>query len=301
MTTLVKMDTDKIISHFGKSFFNTLLEKLDIYAAKWHLSNLEQIDYYSVNSIFKCLSQTHGRCILKIGKPCRQTQTEYNALNEYAGYPFCRIYEADIQNGVMLIEEITPGRRLRDIPGLDIRLEIFCYLFNTLHKTAADKFLYPTYQDWVTRIAAYMRQRDDYKTLSSYMDKAEQICKELWEKYPGNFLLHGDLHHDNILLGADGRYYIIDPKGVVGGRVFDIPRFILNEFGDEITEDFKGKYLYIIKTLSNKLSVPEIDIKKLVFVEMSMAHCWNVEDGLLPDIREVEFTKTIMEDEYYVN
>lgn len=133
------------------------------------------------------------------------------------------------------------------------------------------------------------------------MDKAEQICKELWEKYPGNFLLHGDLHHDNILLGADGRYYIIDPKGVVGGRVFDIPRFILNEFGDEITEDFKGKYLYIIKTLSNKLSVPEIDIKKLVFVEMSMAHCWNVEDGLLPDIREVEFTKTIMEDEYYVN
>lgn len=297
----VKMNANKIISHFGETFYNALQAKLERYINEWHLSELEQIDYYSVNCIYKCVSEIHGSCILKIGNPCRETLTEYNALREYDGTSFCRLYKADVQNGVLLIERIIPGSRLRDITHIDKRLDIFCDLFANLHKTPSDKSLYPTYLGWVTRIAAYMRGREDYKTLSAYMDEAEKICRRLWDKYPGEMLLHGDFHHDNILLGSYCKYRIIDPKGVVGDRVFDIPRFILNEFEDEITDGFKAKYLYIIKTLSEKLNIPEGDILKLVFVEMCMAHCWNVESSRTPDIREVEFTKIMTEDEHYVN
>lgn len=65
-------------------------------------------------------------------------------------------------------------------------------------------------------------------------------------------LLHGDFHHDNILLSNNGDYVIIDPKGVIGDPVFDIPRFILNEFGDEITTELYKKINGIIGFLEKK-------------------------------------------------
>lgn len=66
-------------------------------------------------------------------------------------------------------------------------------------------------------------------------------------------LLHGDFHHDNILLGNDGEYIIIDPKGVIGDPVFDIARFILNEFDDEITTELYKKINHIISILEKNL------------------------------------------------
>ena len=41
--------------------------------------------------------------------------------------------------------------------------------------------------------------------------------------------MHGDLHHDNILLRKDGSYAMIDPKGVAGPEILDLPRYIMNE------------------------------------------------------------------------
>lgn len=107
-------------------------------------------------------------------------------------------------------------------------------------------------------------------------------------------LLHGDLHHDNILLDVENRYRIIDPKGVIGDIVFDIPRFILNEFDDILDDSFYNKFTQITRTLSLKLNVPEYDIRQLTYVEMCMANCWNVESREEPNHNEVQFTENLM-------
>lgn len=126
------------------------------------------------------------------------------------------------------------------------------------------------------------------------MRKAEEICGTLCQKYSGEMLLHGDLHHDNILLGENNSYCIIDPKGVVGDAVFDIPRFILNEFNDTLDHDFSNKYIHITHTLSEQLHIPESDIRKLTYVEMCMANCWFVESHQEPKIENVLFTENMM-------
>ncbi|MDD4124369.1 MAG: aminoglycoside phosphotransferase family protein [Eubacteriales bacterium] len=290
----VNMNTDKIISHFGDEFYQSLLTMLAEYREEWELDNLKQIDYYSVNCLFKCTSKRHGECVLKIGKSSDEAQAEYNALSEYAGSRFCRVYEADISNGALLIEQIIPGAQLRAVSDIEKRLDLFCGVFVGLHKQPSDKSKYPTYMGWVTRIAAFMRDKTDFRELSDHMNEAEKICRDLCGKYTGEMLLHGDFHHDNILLGGDNQYHIIDPKGVVGDRVFDIPRFILNEFEDDIKEGFNEKYLYIIETLSKKLSVPKIDLLRLVYVEMCMANSWCVESDEKPNMKDVEFTRSMM-------
>lgn len=292
----VKMEKDKIINHFGMDFYNKIVRDLDNYKNLWGLSDFRQIDYYSVNCIFRCTSNKYGLCILKIGKNAEQTENESRILHEYNGKPFCKIYEADTANGVLLIECISPGTQLRAEPDLDKRLSIFYEVSCGMHIEPADKAIYPTYMGWVSRITEYMRCRKDYKELFEKMAKAEQICRRLWEKYPNRMLLHGDLHHDNILLGSNDHYYVIDPKGVIGDCVFDIPRFILNEFDEECGENFTDNYVHITRTLSKKFKLSEYDIRCLTYVEMCMANCWSVEDGEEPDMKSVLFTEKMMND-----
>jgi streptomycin 6-kinase len=290
----ISLNYDKIISRFGNDFYRRLLQKLKEYPVKWQLENLEQIDYYSVNCLFTCTSRKYGDCVLKIGEPCKETRTEYEMLVEYAGTRYCRVYEADIDNGVLLIERIIPGTQLRAVSDINKRLDIFCEVYKGLHKQPTDKKKYPTYLGWVSRIAAFMREKKEYSALSVHMTAAEQICRELCEKYCDEMLLHGDLHHDNILLGSDNQYCIIDPKGVVGDCVFDIPRFVLNEFEDEMKEDFTIKYNFIIEMLSEKLHIPKTDLLKLVYVEMCMGNSWCVESNEAPNMKDVEFTKDML-------
>jgi len=288
------MNKEKIISHFGADFYGKLLNDLEKFTKLWGLSDFEQIDYYSVNCIFKCISNKHGQCVLKIGNDSEESENEYNILQEYNGTRFCRIYESDIQNSVLLIECITPGTQLRSEPDLNKRLELFYELSYGLHKKPINKEIYPTYMGWVSRITEYMRNRRDYEILYEKMANAEQLCRKLCGKYPGEMLLHGDFHHDNILLDKENRYRIIDPKGVVGDAVFDIPRFILNEFDDVLDENFYNKFTHITKTLSEKFNIPESDIRSLTYVEMCMANSWCVESRQEPSINEVLFTEKLM-------
>lgn len=290
------MDKEKIINHFGINFYNKILIDLEKYKKIWGLSNFEQVDYYSVNCIFKCTSSNYGLCILKIGKNEEETKNEYRILREYNGRQFCNVYEADIDNGILLIECITPGTQLRAEPNLDKRLALFYELSRGLHIEPADITIYPTYMGWVSRITDYMRNRKDYKPLFEKMAKAEKVCHRLWEKYLNRTLLHGDLHHDNILLDGDARYRVVDPKGVIGDSVFDIPRFILNEFDDELDENFIKKFKHITKTLSEKFSIAEYDIRCLNHVETCMGQCWSIEDAEEPDIEIVLFTEKMMND-----
>lgn len=288
------IDEEKIITHFGAEFLSKVLDALKRYSEIWKLSDFEQIDYYSMNCIFKCISDIHGMSILKISSDSKGLENEYHILKEYNGTRFCKVNEADISNGVLLIERIVPGKQLRAETNLDKRLELFCELSRKLHIKPLNKTIYPTYMGWVSRITKYMKGREDYKVLYSKMAHAEKICCSLCKKYPSEMLLHGDLHHDNILLDEDNSYRIIDPKGVVGDAVFDIPRFILNEFDGVLDDDFRKKYIYITRTISSKFNIPEYDIRRLVYVEMCMSNCWNVEDGQEPNIDEVLFTENLM-------
>ncbi len=288
----MNINKDKITAHFGADFYDKVISDLKRYETLWGLSEYEQIDYYSVNCIFSCKSHEFSECILKIGRPCRETQTEYDMLKEYESKRFCKAYRVDIDNGILLIQRIIPGKQLRAEQDLDKRLDGFCQVWTGLHKPPINKQSYPTYLGWVTRIAKYMSTREDYPCLAKHMDKASKLCQSMVQRYNGKLLLHGDLHHDNILLGSDG-YYVIDPKGVVGDRVFDIPRFILNEFGDGINDEFVKRYHYIVAYISKRLAIPQNDINRLMYIETCMANSWNVEDNSLPNMDQVEFVSSL--------
>lgn len=293
-------EIENVINRFGKDFYKKVLRDIETYADKWTLTSFQFIPSYSSNLIFICYSENFGRVVLKIGNPSfREIFTEFNTLCEYNGRRFCRVFDDDIENGVILEECVQPGNPLRDESSLDKRLSVFCSLYKGLHIMPIKAEIYPTYTEWVCRITEYMSKRQDCKELYLYMKKAKDICLSVYTLYSQKMLLHGDFHHDNILLGNDGEYIIIDPKGVIGDPVFDIARFILNEFGGEITTELYKKINHIICILEKKLNIPSYILKQCFYVETTMGVCWSVEDGSTPEeyqklLENVAFAETIL-------
>ncbi len=290
-------ESSGVIRRFGKEFFEKLSRDVQTYSEKWKLEVVGMVDSYSVNCIFICRSREWGDAILKIGKSGAECFTEANCLREYNGGRFCKLLDADIENGIMLQECIKPGTRLRDEQSLEKRLRIFSELYRGLHIAPRKSEIYPTYLGWVRKITDYMNTREDHQELYRHMKRAERICSALCDMFSEKMLLHGDLHHDNILLAGDGQYRIIDPKGVIGDPIFDIPRFILNEFYDVYAsyEHFSTHIQEIAGFLHGSLGAPIDVIKKCLFIETAMANCWNVESGIAPDIQSVAFAQMLMD------
>lgn len=288
-----------IIDHYGQQFYEKLTNDLVTYSIKWELEVLQFIDYYSVNCIFICRSKKYGDAILKIGTPCKEVFTEVNCLKEYNGSRFCQIYDSEIDNGIILEQYIMPGIRLRDEKKLEKRLHVFSELYNGLHIPPRKREIYPTYLEWVSRITKYMREKGVYTELYKLMEKAKECCASLCKAYSRELLLHGDFHHDNILLGANNEYEIIDPKGVVGDPIFDISRFILNEFHNEDNVSYEFYRSHVNKVtdfFEVSLNIPKDIIKKCLFIETTMANCWNVESNEEPDMNSVLYSEALMND-----
>ncbi len=293
---LLENQIEKITNHFGNEFYEKVVKDIDRYSKEWELEILEFVEYYSANLILICHSRQYGDAVLKIGRNSEAFFTETQFLEEYKGNGFCKVFKSDIENGVILEEYIKPGTRLRDEEVLEKRLSVFVDLYNGLHIKPARDEIYPTYLGWVSRITEYMSKRDDYKELYDLMKEAEEVCLDLCKQYPEKVLLHGDFHHDNILLGKDNKYKIIDPKGVIGASIFDVPRFILNEFEVDISFEHYSKHMRRINDFFvDNLNIPIDVIKKCVFIETAMANCWMVEDNEVPDIGSVIYAKVLMD------
>jgi streptomycin 6-kinase len=293
-------EIDNIISRFGNNFYEKVLNDMEVYAEKWTLTSLQLIPSYSANLVFTCRSAKFGDAVLKIGNPsAKETFTECSTLLQYDGGRFCKVWEADPEKGVMLVERVQPGIPLRMESSLDNRLSVFCSLYKGLHVPPAKPGNYPTYTGWVDRITEYMKGRQDCAPLYSYMRKAKDACVSVSARYSQQMLLHGDFHHDNILLGMSGEYIIIDPKGVIGDPVFDVPRFMLNEFGDEFSPELTKKMNEIIRKLEQSLGIPNDILRQLLFVETTMGVCWQVEDGAAAAdfprlVEQVAFAESLM-------
>lgn len=64
------------------------------------------------------------------------------------------------------------------------------------------------------------------------VNACKELAKQLFATAPEPKLLHGDLHHDNVLEGARG-WCVIDPKGVVGDPAYELANAFRNPLGND--------------------------------------------------------------------
>ncbi len=91
-------------------------------------------------------------------------------------------------------------------------------------------------------------------------------------------MLHGDLHHDNILQQGND-WLIIDPKGVIGEQAYEIAAFIRNPIPNLLSNDnAKDIVQDRINLFSHILNIPKTKIANWCFAQAVLAWIWALED-----------------------
>lgn len=128
--------------------------------------------------------------------------------------------------GALLLERATGTRTLPAMPkmGQDEKAcQIICRVAKQLHMPQKwPPPTLPSLADW-------------FRSLESAAEKYGGImrdCAEVARKLLANpqdiVVLHGDLHHNNILDFGNSRWLAIDPKGLIGERGFDFANIFTN-------------------------------------------------------------------------
>ena len=99
-----------------------------------------------------------------------------------------------------------------------------------------------------------------------YLQKARKLCDELLQSSVPDVLLHGDLHHDNILQNGDD-WLVIDPKSAIGSPMNEIWAFVM-----DIERD--------IPFIAQYFNYRTQDLFDWYFLHVILAACWNLEDNI---------------------
>ncbi|MCL2046985.1 MAG: aminoglycoside phosphotransferase family protein [Oscillospiraceae bacterium] len=281
MIVFTQEQHNNMLQCFGESFVNKLPTKLEFFAKQWELSDFSLIEYYSVNCLFYCQSEEYGDCVLKVfGCDYHWYIDEINVLNEFKGNRrYVQAHECNKELGALLLERISPGETLKAEASIDKRLSVFSETWNKAHIIPHELEIYKSYLETVVIAAGQPWAIGDNPVLRRMAGDMVISCRELYLKYPERFLLHADLHGDNLLKSNNGDYIIVDPHGRIGPPICDLGRFIANEYADADEYSKAQTVDYIINNLSKAFQLDKNDIQKAFFVDFTLMTCWDAEDG----------------------
>lgn len=279
----------------GAGWIQSFPDLLADCARRWNLSYLGTASEGWLTNLIVFAQQDGNRpVVLKLGYPHDENLTGIIALQAYTGRGAVRVIDADLASQALLIERLVPGKTFRGTSVGDAstgltRSRIALSLFNDLplHQWQRSSDLIPSFQDWLDRAFSAYRASDkpDAGHLK-YIALAEELYADLVSRYADDTLLHGDLHHENILMDEDRGWLAIDPKGVTGPHVMECGRFIQNFIEDETAPLLDATVLQIqtvfetrFDTFSALMSLPRTDIIAATFIDLVVSNTWTLNDG----------------------
>ncbi len=301
-------DVNKIKNRFGADFYNSINKIISLLMSRWGIIELNLIKSFSSSIIFRGVSKEFKSVIIKVFSNKEEFIGEVNALRYFAKGLVCKLLDVDYANLAVLEEMVLPGTQLAKEKNIKTRSHVFCDLYKQLHYTRnADSLQFnkkdldylKSYKDWIYSITEYMRKQDNGDEFTDYMVRAKKLYLNLSGKYTQIGLLHGDLHYYNILKAENG-YKIIDPKGIIGNPIFDISRYMLNEFWDNKNSIKVDEIMdTVFEVLSSSLGISRKVLSELLYIEGVMGVCWFIQSGA--DMKEkVEYLHDINKLSFYM-
>jgi len=244
---------------------------------QWQLTDCIPADNMSINLVCYAQSPKYGQVVLKIEGPHTERYTEMAALQLYAGRHACTCFEADEKIAAMLLERVVPGHNLRIFSSKAAQLEIGTELVARLPIPVDGTCRFPHYGDWISRAIAttYARYNPDAR-MKALMAETEALFREICSDDAPQVLLHGDLHHENMLQRRDGEWRIIDPQGVIGAPFLESARFIQNHVeldGDHAFAALDETVTYV----AERLRETKRAIGSALFILHVLSTCWGYE------------------------
>ena len=228
----------------------------------------DEFRYVELRHVEPVRTRDGTAAVLKLAPDVRG---ELAALEWFSGHGGVRVLASDRTRGAMLLERVLPGTPLRDLAAHDDEAATAAAadLMGTLWRPAPADHPFETVQEWGEDLAGESRAAGLYA----------ELCDSMGELV----VLHGDLHHDNVLRSGSDGWLAIDPAGVVGEREYGPGALLRNPWPGLLEMAHPGRVLRRrTDQLAEALDLDVQRVRRWAYAGAVMAAVWCEQDGKDP-------------------
>jgi streptomycin 6-kinase len=274
----------------GAGWLNQLPRLIADIEQRWSVQVQPPFPNLSYNYVAPAHLADGTAVVLKIGFPRLELHREIEALRFYDGQGMVRLLRAEPEQGIMLLERLQPGTpliplALRDDAAATRRA---AQVMQQLRHPAPADHSFPTVANW-GRGFARLRAEFNGRTgpfPAKLVDTAEQLFTELLASAAAPVLLHGDLHHDNILQAGNRPtrqpWLAIDPKGVIGEPAYEVGALLRNPIPhifQESPDNLRRRQARRLDILAEMLTIDRQRLWGWSLAQAVLSAWWSYEDG----------------------
>jgi streptomycin 6-kinase len=283
----------------GRTWLDALPEMLEEFAQRWSLI-LHPPFELSYNYVAPAVRTDGSEAVLKLGYPHRELLSEMHALQIFNGQGIVQLLEADFERQVFLLERIRPGVELVTLNDDDERTQVIARVMQQLWKLVKEDRPLLTVENWTSGLK---KLRPHFNGTTGpfpeiLVDAADHIFAEFVPSQGEQVLLHGDLHHWNIISATRQPWLALDPKGVIGEREYDVGALLRNPWGElHRIQDIKKIQARRIDILAEVLGFDRQRMLGWGMAQAVLSAWWSVEDhgdGWLGTMRVAEVLFELM-------
>ena len=265
----------------GRRWLAELPTLVDVIAEDWGIDVGEPFALLSYHWVGPVTTADGRPAVLKVGltEP-GHLNDEAAALRAYGGQGAVRLLAYDAARGALLLERAQPGTPARDlVPHADeAATDAVIGALRQLHRTPPAGV--PDVADQGVAFNQYLRDFPAGGPLPrDVVERAGRLFAELCASADRRVLLHGDLHHDNLLRAEREPWLAIDPDGVAGDPGYDLGALLYNPDPDLRDDALLALVPGRVERLADGLGVPFERAVAWGFVKAVLSEVWSTEDA----------------------
>lgn len=171
----------------------------------------------------------------------------------------------------------------------------FVALTRRLHRPAPADCPLPELANRGEAFADHLRRFPDDRVLPRHLvERAGRLFDELCATATERVVLHGDLHHDNILRADREPWLAIDPHGLVGDPGSEVGPWLYNPEPPRRDDELLGLVPARIEQLADGLALPVERVVAWGFVLCVLSEVWDAEGGVASPGRALDVARQLL-------
>ncbi len=265
----------------GESWLDVLSQIIKEIEHNWSIKVGRHFSNLSYNYVAPATYLDGSEAVLKIGLPLSDVEIfgEAAYLKLLDGRGSVRLLEFDRNRQAILLERLNPGENLKiickDRDELAVSM-VIQMLRSVIREVPNDAVDFIQLDDWFDGL----KRASGTKFPKKYASKARMFYDKMSLDTKNIFLLHGDLHHENILSAQREPFLAIDPKGIVGHVGYDMGVFLNNHhWWLDSKPDAKERLYAAVNKFSKAFDIDPENIRKWAFAQMVLSWWWTFDEA----------------------
>ena len=249
---------------------------------RWGLTLSPPFAHLSFNYVAPATRLDGTQVIVKVCTFSDEFLPQWEALRFFDGHGIVQLLAYDAEDEVLLLEDLQPGTLLSTVEDDEKATAIIASVMRQLWRPMLREHSFPTVEKWGK---GFEHLRSYYEGGSGpfpprLLEEAEKLFAELSASSAELVLLHGDLHHENILAAQRQPWLAIDPKGLVGEAAYETGALLRNEL-TRVFEAPKPRHVMErrVDQLADELGFERARIRGWGLAQAVLSVWWGIEDS----------------------